>query len=193
MTTWWQDLRYAARVLRKKPGFTIVSVASLALGIGANTAIFTVINAVFLHPLAIEDPARVVEVFTKDTKTVSNTNFTLTPSSIQNFEDYRSQNRVFTGLAAYFGFGVPWTRDGNQQGLPAILASGNYFDVLGIKAHRGRLFLLEDDAKLGAGTVVVLSHSLWTREFGADPNVIGRQLTLNNIPFTVIGVTPPNF
>ena len=135
-----QDLRYALRVLMKKPGFTIVAVLSLALGIGANTAIFTVINAVFLHPLDIEEPSRVVELFTRDTKTVQTGNFTLTPSSLQNYEDYRDQNQVFTGLAGYFGFGLQWTRNGETQGVPAILASANYFDVLGIKAYRGRLF-----------------------------------------------------
>ena len=171
-----QDLRYAARVLMKKPGFTTVAVLSLALGIGANTAIFTVINAVFLHPLAIEDPSRVVEVFTRDTKTVQTGNFTLTPSSFQNYEDYRDQNEVFTALAGYFGFGVQWTRNGETQGLPAIMASANYFDVLGIKAYRGRLFSPDEDRQLGAGTVVVISHSLWTREFGSDPNLVGQTL-----------------
>src|SRR6476660_9693554 len=125
-----QDLRYAARVLMKKPGFTTVAVLSLALGIGANTAIFTVINAVFLHPLAIEDPSHVVELFTRDTKTVQTGNFTLTPSSFQNYEDYRDQNQVFTGLAAYFGTGLQWTNKGETQGLPGIMASANYFDVL---------------------------------------------------------------
>ena len=169
-----QDLRYALRVLMKKPGFTIVAVLSLALGIGANTAIFTVINAVFLHPLDIEEPSRVVELFTRDTKTVQTGNFTLTPSSLQNYEDYRDQNQVFTGLAGYFGFGLQWTRNGETQGVPAILASANYFDVLGIKASRGRLFSPDEDRQLGAGTVAVLSHSLWTREFGSDPGIVGQ-------------------
>src|ERR1700730_12242928 len=126
MERWWQDLRYAARVLIKKPGFTTVAVLSLALGIGANTAIFTVINAVFLHPLAIEDPSHVVEMFTRDIKTVQAANLTLTPSSFQNYEDYRDQNRVFTGLAGYFPFGLQWTRSGETQGLPAMMTSANY-------------------------------------------------------------------
>jgi predicted permease len=188
-----QDLRYAARVLTKKPGFTIVAVLSLALGIGANTAIFTVINAVFLHPLAIEEPSRVVELFTRDTKTVQTGNFTLTPSSLQNYEDYRDQSEVFSGLAGYFGLGLQWTRNGETQGLPATMASANYFDVLGIKAFRGRLFTADEDRQLGAGTVAVVSHSLWAREFGSDPNLIGQTLTLNGMPFTVIGITPPGF
>jgi macrolide transport system ATP-binding/permease protein len=193
MERWWQDLRFATRVLTKKPGFTMVALLSLALGIGANTAIFTVINAVFLHPLAIEDPSRVVEMFTRDTKTVQAGNFTLTPTSYQNYEDYRDQQKVFTGLAAYFPFGLQWTRNGDTQGLPAMMTSANYFDVLGIKAFRGRLFRPDEDVKPGADTVVVVSHSLWTREFGGDPHLVGQTLTLNGMPFTVIGVTPPGF
>ncbi len=188
-----QDLRYAARVLMKKPGFTTVAVLSLALGIGANTAIFTVINAVFLHPLAIEDPSRVVEVFTRDTKTVQTGNFTLTPSSLQNYEDYRDQNQVFTGLAGYFGLGLQWTRNGETQGVPATMTSANYFDVLGIKPYRGRLFAADEDRQLGAGSVVVVSHSLWIKEFGSDPNLLGQTMTLNGLPFTIIGITPPGF
>src|SRR5215831_13064075 len=112
MERWWLDLKYAARVLLKKPGFTTVALLSLALGIGANTAIFTVINAVFLHPLAIEDPSHVVEAFTKDNKTVQTGNFALTPTSYQNYEDYRDQNQVFTGLTGYFPLGLQWTRNG---------------------------------------------------------------------------------
>src|SRR5882757_7042928 len=104
-----QDLRYAARVLIKKPAFTAVAVLSLALGIGANTAIFTVINAVFLHPLAIDDPSHVVEMFTRDAKTVQAANFTLTATSLQNYQDYRDENKVFTGLAGYFLTGLQLT------------------------------------------------------------------------------------
>src|ERR1700694_1845792 len=141
MERWWQDLRYATRVLVKRPGFTAVAVLSLALGIGANTAIFTVINAVFLHPLAIEDPSRVVEMFTKDNKTVQAGNFTLTPTSYQNYEDYRDQNKVFSGVAAYFALGLQWTRNAETQGVPGMMTSANYFEILGIKPFRGRLFL----------------------------------------------------
>jgi putative ABC transport system permease protein len=193
MDRWWQDLRYATRMLVKKPGFTTVAVLSLALGIGANTAIFTVINAVFLHPLAIEDPSRVVEMFTKDNKTVQAGNFTLTPTSYQNYEDYRDQNKVFSGVAAYFALGLQWTRNAETQGVPGMMTSANYFEILGIKPFRGRLFLPDESSTLGGNTVAVLSHSLWAREFGSDPNVVGRTLTLNGMPFTVIGVTPPGF
>ena len=194
METWIQDLWYAARLLVKKPGFTIVAVLSLALGIGANSAIFTVINAVFLHPLPIEEPSRVVELFTHDTRTVNTqANFTLTPTSLPNFEDYRDHNTVFTGLAAFFGTGLTWTNKGETVALPGMLASANYFDVLGVKAFQGRTFLPDEDRKPGANTVAVISHSLWTRQFGADPALIGKTLTFNGLPFTVIGVAPPNF
>ena len=193
METWTQDLWYAARMLIRKPAFTVVAVLSLALGIGANTAIFTVINAVFLHPLEIAEPSRVVEMFTRDTKTTGMLANTLTPTSRPNFEDYRASNTVFTGLAGYYGIGLAWTNNGETQGLPGMLATANYFDVLGVKAFQGRTFLPDEDQKPGANTVAVISHSLWTRQFGADPAAIGRTLTLNGIGFTVVGVTPPNF
>src|SRR5262249_1331608 len=170
MERWWLDLRYAVRVLLRKPGFTIVAVLSLALGIGANTAIFTVINAIFLHPLAVDEPSRLVELFTKDNKTVQTGNFTLTPSSYQNYEDYRDQQQVFTGLAAYNNFGLQWTHDGETEGLPGMMASGNYFEVLGIKAFRGRVFGPGDDDRPGANTVAVISHTLSTKRYVADPN-----------------------
>src|SRR5437867_10403097 len=106
--TFIQDLRTGSRVLLKSPGFTVVAILSLALGIGANTAIFTIINAVFLHPLPVEEPSRLAEVFTRDTKTVqTNANFQLTPSSLPNYEDYRDQNTVFSGFAAATNFALP--------------------------------------------------------------------------------------
>src|SRR5262249_17436940 len=145
------------------------------------------------HPLPIEDPSRVVELFTRDTKTVQSANLALTASSLQNYEDYREQQQVFTGLAGYFPTGLQWTRHGETEGVPSMMASPNYFDVLGVKPYRGRLFQAGDDRQLGGDTLVVLSYSLWTREFGADPGAIGQTMTLNGLPFTVIGVTPPGF
>ena len=107
--------------------------------------------------------------------------------------DYCDQNKVFTGLASYFQIGLQWTRNGETQGVPGMMTSANYFDVLGIKPFRGRLFRPDEDRTMGADTVGVVSHSLWTREFGADPNLVGQTLTLNGLPFTVIGITPPGF
>ena len=192
METWLQDLKYGLRMLVKRPGFTTVAVLSLALGIGANTAIFTVINAVFLHPLAIEDPSRVAEIFTLDTRTVQVGNFNLTPSSIQNFEDYRDQSTVFTGLAGYFPTGLQWTHNGETDGLPGMMTTANYFDVLGVGPILGRTFAPDEDIK-NAALVAVLSHSVWTSKFGSDPGLVGRTITLNGLPFTVIGIAPPGF
>ncbi len=192
MESWIQDLKYGLRTLANKPAFTAVAVLSLALGIGANTAIFTVINAVFLHPLAIEDPARVVEVFTRDTKTVQTGNFNLTPTSLQNFEDYRDQQKACSAIAAYFPFGLQWTRKGETEGLPGMMTTANYFDVLGMRPFRGRFFSPDEDIKPSAA-VAVLSHSVWSSRFDSDADVAGKTIVLDGLPFTIIGVAPPGF
>jgi predicted permease len=195
LQTFLQDLRSGARLLRKSPGFALVAVLSLALGIGANTAIFTIINAVFLHPLPVQEPSQLVELFTRDNKTVNaNANFQLTATSLPNYEDYRDQNSVFSGLSAVtFPFPLNLGGRAEPQQLNAMLASVNYFDVLGVKPYRGRTFLAEEDKKPGANSVVVLSYDLWTRHFGADPNAIGQTISLNATSYTIIGITPPNF
>jgi predicted permease len=192
MGTWVQDLKFGARTLVKRPAFTTVAVLSLALGIGANTAIFTVINAVFLHPLPIEDPARVAELFTRDTKTVQAAGFNLTPTSLQNFKDYRDQNTAFSALAGYFFNGLQWTHEAESEGMPGMMTTANYFDLLGIKPFLGRLFRPDEDLDNPA-MVAVLSHSVWTSRFGADRAVVNTTITLNGLPFTVIGVTPAGF
>ena len=192
----WQDLRTGCRLLRKSPGFTLVAVISMALGIGANVAIFSVINGVFLHPLPVEEPARLAEIFTRDSKTVqTNANFQLTGSSLPNYEDFRDQNQVFSGLAAATPFAFPLTWGGRAvpEQLNAVLTSANFFDVLGVKAYRGRTFFPEEDKKPGANAVAVLSYSLWTRKFGSDQGLIGQAISLNGTSYTVIGVAPPNF
>ena len=190
-----QDLRSGVRMLKKSPGFTFVAVLSLALGIGANTAIFTIINAVFLHPLPVQEPAQLAEMFTRDTKTVeANANFTLTPTSLPNYEDYREQNTVFTGLAAVtFALPLNWGGQAEPQQLQASMVSPNFFDVLGVKPYRGRFFYPDEGKKIGADPVAILSYALWARRFGSDPRVIGQTITLNATSYTIIGVAPPNF
>ena len=190
-----QDLRGGLRMLKKSPGFTFVAVLSLALGIGANTAIFTIINAVFLHPLPVEEPSRLAEMFTRDTITFNaNANFQLTGTSLPNYEDYRDQNNVFTGLATVtFPIPLNWGGQAEPQQLNASLASGNFFDVLGIKPYRGRTFIADGDKKVGGNPEVVLSYSLWARKFGSDDKFIGQTITLNGTPYTVVGIAPPNF
>jgi putative ABC transport system permease protein len=190
-----QDLRSGVRMLKKSPGFTFVAVLSLALGIGANTAIFTIINAVFLHPLPVQEPAQLAEMFTRDTKTVNaNANFQLTATSLPNYEDYRDQNNVFSGLAAVtFPLPLNWGGQAEPQQLQASLVSPNFFDVLGVKAYRGRFFYPDEGKKVGADPIVVLSYSLWARSFGSDPGVVGQTITLNATSYTIIGIAPPNF
>jgi predicted permease len=190
-----QDLRSGLRMLRKSPGFTFVAVLSLALGIGANTAIFTIINAVFLHPLPVQDLAQLVEIFTRDTKTVdANANFQLTPTSLPNYEDYREQNNVLTGLAAVtFILPLNWGGQAEPQQLQASMVSPNFFDVLGVKPYRGRFFYPDEGKKVGADPLVVLSYALWSRRFGSDPSVVGQTITLNATSYTIIGIAPPNF
>src|SRR5712671_6146439 len=190
-----QDLRGGLRMLKKSPGFTFVAVLSLALGIGANTAIFTIINAVFLHPLPVEEPSRLAELFTHDTRTVNtNANFQLTGTSLPNYQDYRDQNTVFSGLATVtFPISLNWGGQAEPQQLNASLVSGNFFDVLGVKPYRGRAFIPDGDKKIGGNPEVVLSHSLWARRFGSDEKYIGQTITLNGTPYTVVGVTPPGF
>src|SRR6267143_2538635 len=190
-----QDLRGGLRMLKKSPGFTFVAVLSLALGIGANTAIFTIINAVFLHPLPVEEPSRLAEMFTRDTLTFNaNANFQLTGTSLPNYEDYRDQNNAFTGLATVtFPISLNWGGQAEPQQLNASLASGNFFDVLGVKPYRGRTFIADGDKKLGANPEVVLSYGLWARQFGANEKFIGQTIMLNGTPYTVVGVAPPGF
>jgi putative ABC transport system permease protein len=190
-----QDLRGGLRMLRKSPGFTFVAVLSLALGIGANTAIFTIINAVFLHPLPVEEPSRLAEMFTRDTLTVdANTNFQLTGTSLPNYEDYRDQNKVFSGLAVVtFPIPLNWSGQAEPQQLNASLVSGNFFDVLGVKPYRGRTFIADGDKKIGGNPEVVLSYSLWTQKFGSDEKFVGQTISLNGTPYTVVGVAPPSF
>ena len=190
----WRDLKYALRTLTRSAGFTAVAILSLSLGIGANTAIFTLTNAVFLNPLPVEDAARVIEVFTVDhaTRTTA-ANLVRTPMSFLNYKDFRDQNNVFSGLAAYVPTGVTLTGRGEPKPQGAMLTSANYFDILGVKPVLGRTFLPDEDRSDGGNTVAVLSYDMWVRLFGADPAAIGKTVELNSVPYTIVGVAPPNF
>ncbi|MBV9613701.1 MAG: ABC transporter permease, partial [Acidobacteriaceae bacterium] len=194
MATFQQDLKYAARTLAHSPGFAAAALLSLALGIGANTAIFTLTNAVFLHPLPVKDPSRVLEVFTVDhaTRTAA-PNLTRTPMSYPNLVDFRAQNRVFSGMAAFTQAGVTLTGFGKPVQQPAFLVSANYFDVLGLRAETGRFFRPDEDRTDGGNTVAVLSDTLAQRLFGAPAAAVGRTLNLNAVSYEVIGVAPPSF
>ena len=187
-----KDIRYGIRLLAKSPGFTAVAVLSLALAIGANTTMFTIINAVFLTSLPVQNIQELVSVsgLDQNNKVV---NLNLTPLSWQNFEDYKKQNDVFSGLAGFIGTGLTLTGFGDPQNIPGQLVSANYFDVLGVKPAMGRTFGPDEDQGAGGHPVVVHSPAAWTRVLNADPGNIHRVITLNNQSFTVIGVAAPNF
>jgi predicted permease len=194
METLGQDIRYALRMILKNPAFSAIAVLSLALGIGANTTIFTVVNAVLLNPLPVKDISRLVEVDTIDTKTmVTQANATKLGLSYPNFQDYERQNQVFTGLVCISGGPLTWSGGAEPQQIIGLLVSANYFDVLGVRPAAGRFFFPDEDKKVGGNNVVVLSYSLWSNKFGSDANVIGRTITLNATPYTVIGVGPRGF
>lgn len=188
MTTFWKDIRYAIRSMGKNPGFTAVVTLSLGLGIGANSAIFTLINAVFLRPIPVEEPASLVTAYTSDPR-----NPGFLPTSYINYQDYRDKTNVFSGLAAYTGTPMALRTNAEPQPIFGELASGNYFSVLGVKPFLGRTFLSEEDGAPGAHPVVVLSYAFWTNQFGANRDLIGQNINLNGFPYTVIGVAPRNF
>ncbi len=197
MENFWQDVRHGARVLRKSPSFSVVAVLSLALGIGANTTIFTVVNAILLHPLPVKDISQLVELDTIDTKThlgfANATNATKLGLSFSNFQDYQKQNEVFTGATCIIPTPLTWSGGAEPRQVTGQLVSANYFDVLGLQPAAGRFFLPDEDTKLSGNNVAVISYSFWANKLGSDKNEIGKTLTLNAMPYTVIGVSPEGF
>jgi len=186
-----QDIRYGIRQLRKARGFTLIAILTLALGIGANTAIFTVVNTIFLHPLPVKDPDHLMGIFTTDQRNRGGLN-TFLPISQPNAKDVAERSRSFKSVMMYTGAGVSMTIDGKPQAFAAELVSANFFDVLGVQAALGRTFRAdEDDA--GSEGAIVLSHGLWQRYFASNPNVIGKSVLLNGQGFTVVGVAPRGF
>jgi len=175
----------------KSPGFSLTCVLSLALGIGANTTIFTIVNAILLNPLPVADISALVQIDTVDAKTmVTQANATKLGMSYQNCEDYQRQNQVFTGLSCISFSTLTWSGGTEPKQVAGQLVNANYFDVLGITPALGRFFLHDEDMKPGGNNVVVVSHSIWSNKLGSDPNVIGKTLTLNATPYTVVGVAP---
>jgi predicted permease len=188
MQTLWQDLRYGARMLWKRPGFTVAVSLTLALGIGANTAIFGVVDRLLVRLLPVNEPARLVNLIGRDEKGEEDTSF-----SYPIYKDYRDQNEVFAGLLAYGETAMNLNEGGQPERVMGVLVSGNYFDALGVTPALGRAFLPEEDRTPGAHPVAVVSYGLWSRRFGADPKLVGRAITLNTQSFTVIGVAPAEF
>ncbi len=189
-----QDIRYALRGLRKSPGFAVIAVLTLALGIGANTAIFTVVNAVFFHSIPVQDPKNLLEIFTVDQRKIlgltSNNNF---PNSYPNAVDIQNRAQSFSGIAITTFAPVSMTIQGQPDQYFSNLVSGNFFDVLGVRAVLGRTFRPEEDREPGAGPVVVLNYGFWERKFAGDRSVIGQNVLVNGQGFTIIGVAPNGF
>lgn len=188
MSTLLQDLRFALRMLVKDYGFTAAAILSLALGIGLNTAIFTFLNAVFLRPFPVRDPARLASIVSLDE---SDPRFL--PNSYPNYLDFRDQNRAFSGMAAFQAIEVSLDGQDRPELVIGQMVTGNFFDVLGVKAALGRTFLPEEDSTEGTHPVVVLSHALWERRFAADPTIVGKTIRLNGQRYTVVGVSAKGF
>ena len=188
MNTLWQDLCYGARMLIKKPGFTLIAIGAIALGIGANTAIFSVVNAALLRPLPYEESERLAVLYETNPQQGRDE----MDVSYPNFVDWRSQSQSFEQIAAYLSGGMVLTGKDEPAGVHVTAVSADFFSMLRVKPLRGRTFLPEED-KVGGAPVVIVSHALWQSRFGGDEGLIGRQIMLNGKGRTVIGVMPPNF
>jgi putative ABC transport system permease protein len=188
MQTLFQDLRYGLRQLLKRPGFTFLAIFSMALGIGANTAIFSLIDTVLLRPLPVRDASQLVELYGT---LHNNTDYTI--QSYPNYKEYRDRNDVLSGLLAYRMVVTSLSHTGNNQRVWGYLVTGNYFDVLGVKPALGRAFLPEEDKTPGSHPVAILSYGTWQSRFGADPAIVGQTISLNNRAYTVVGVAPKSF
>ena len=183
------DLRYGARMLLKKPGFTLIAVVTLALGIGANTAIFSVVYALLLRPLPYREPERLVMLAEKSLAGQQGRRWTI---SYPNFSDWRERAQSFEGLASVRGQSFNLTGDERAAQLRGRTVNWNFFQLLGVQPQIGRLFAAEDD-RYGAPRTAIISNGLWKERFGGDANVIGRKLLLDGQPYEVLGVLPPGF
>ena len=182
-----KDLRYAVRSLVKRPGFVAVAVITLALGIGANTAIFSLVNAVLLRSLPVDHPRQIVSV------AIRGKGDAMSAFSFPNFRDFRDRNDTLAGLLVYRFVPLSLSRSGANERVWGFEVSGNYFDVLGVNAIKGRTFHGEEDKTPLANPVAVLSYESWQKRFGGDPDVVGKDVLLNNHQFKVVGIAPPGF
>jgi predicted permease len=190
MNTLWQDLRYGSRMLLKNPGFTLVAIVTLALGIGANTTIFSVINSLLLKPIPFPDADRLVLVWQSHVNNPNNRNIVSAP----NYWDWRRQNDVFAEMAIFDspGKGYDLSGEGEPERVSGARVSAGFFDVLGAKPRLGRTFLLEEEQP-GKHQVVVLSDGLWRSRYNSDPAIVGKTIKVDSENHTVIGVMPPDF
>ena len=184
-----QDLRFSARTLARNPAFTIAAVLALALGIGANTAIFSVVNAVALRPFPWKDSGRLVRIW----ESAPQLGWPRFSTSIPNFIDWRAQNHVYEDIAAWRGAELNLTGLEEAQRVEGGAVTASFFTTLGVQPSRGRFFLPDEEKPGADARVAVISHGLWTRSFGADPKIVGRTLVLNGADSTVVGVLPESF
>jgi len=191
METIWQDLRYALRSLSKKPGFTAAVALTLTLGIGANTAIFSFVNAVLLRPFPYRDPDRLVILRNQDPKRGAD----LVSPSIRDYLDYRERQRSFESLACFVTLAYNLPGDGSASAMPLNVnfASSEFFKTMGVAPYIGRFFAHAEEKPGDDLYSVVISHKLWQERFGADRNIMGRKILLDTTPYTVIGVAGTGF
>jgi putative ABC transport system permease protein len=203
MDSLWKDFRFAVRVLWNSPGFTSVALLALVLGIGANTAIFSVVNAVMLRPLPYLEPDQLVSLWTRSLpnqpQNLNTSGDTLGGNSGERFTvsranlvDYQKANHVFSGLAGFAFDGKNLTQDGPPERLFGERVTSNYFQILGVEPVEGRGFLPEEE-RPGNDGVVIITHELWQRRFGSDPKVIGNKITLDRQKYRVIGIMASGF
>ena len=188
MGTLLQDIRYGWRQLLKHRAFTALAVLSMALGIGANTAIFSLVDTVLLRPLPVREPSQLIAV---DGVEHNGADFTL--QSYLNYKDYRDRNTVFSGLLAYRFVVTSLSHNGVNERAWGFDVSGNYFDVLGVGAALGRAISSDDDRMPGGHPVAVMSYKCWQQRFGRDPSIIGKDVIVNGRSYMVIGVAPQGF
>ena len=190
----WNDLRFALRTLRRSPGFTLLAVLSLALGIGANTAIFSLVYQVALRSLPVRDPEALFSLATDDysfgtTRRDNNQSVFSYPM----YEALREHNEAFTGVIAQVSFPATLAYGGDAVRTTAEVVSGNFFEVLGVRPALGRLLIRSDDAVPGQNPAIVLSYAYWVGHLGADPRVLNSQMSMNGQPVLVAGVAPRGF
>ncbi len=189
----WRDIRYAGRTMRKSPMFVLFVVLTLALGIGANTTVFTLINTLILNPLPVRNSSQLMALATAEAKSTSKSTVAL-PISYPNLTDYRAKNGVFISLAGYTSPRTVTLQAGTaSERMFAELVTGNYFSTLGVTPAVGRFFLPQEDTVPGAYPVAVLNYATWQGRFAGAQDIIGKTLRLNNVVFTVVGVAPPRF
>ncbi|MGA9998171.1 MAG: ABC transporter permease, partial [Pyrinomonadaceae bacterium] len=188
MRTLFQDLRYGVRMLLRSPGVTFVAILAIALGVGANTTIFSVINSVLLRPLPFAESEKLVKVLGTDAKRGRND----LPTSFPNFTDWREQTQAFESMTAYSEASATLAGSDGPEQIKGVAATSDMFPALGVKTFLGRPFLAEEE-RPGSAPVAVISYGLWQRRFGSDRKLVGQQVMLDGKSTTIVGVMPPGF